>query len=166
MTHTKRASSHHFQWWLHLSSSQRFTFITIIFIVAIAIPLTLWSALNEVHMNPRATESGTYPDSNTHTPTLQTGSILNPLKCQVGQPCTATFQGSDNDLQDVLTLNIDFLPPPLTQQTCQSNQTLNQTTITCGLSGTPTHPGQYLILVTLTDKVGHTTQKSLTLNIK
>lgn len=63
-------------------------------------------------------------------------------------------------------MDIDFLPPNLKQNTCETNSTPSRTVITCSFSGNPSRAGEFMVLITLKDKANHTTQKTLNLNIR
>ena len=154
-------------WWQSLTAGQRRMLIILIFILALALPLSYWGMQQGVNWFPQAFDITTSAGSNTNQPpTLTAAQLGNTLTCRVNQTCEANFKASDPDVGDTLKLAIDFLPPALRQNTCDSVQVPKGTYLSCSFSGLPERAGQFKLLLTASDRAGNQVQKVFNLNVK
>ena len=86
----------------------------------------------------------------------------------VGDPYEADVRGYDVNTGDTLTMYVQYLPPGLTMEECDTSTFEGVETIKCKIRGTPLERGRYGVLFTLAAsgaQGGHDVQKSLRLDV-
>jgi hypothetical protein len=131
----------------------------------IAIPISMWATLHSAtSVNSRASGSDTAPITG-KAPTLNPKFTGNTISCKLGELCSGSFEALGTNLTDKLTLDINFLPPGLAQNTCETATFVNKAGLNCSFSGTPTKAGEFKLLVAVANQTGATTEKVINLNI-
>lgn len=134
----------------------------------LALPLAISAVRQPVNYTPRAyiEDNVKSIEGEPNTPPTLNGSLFAPVKCKVAKPCQHTFEGTDPNLYDTLSLTIDFLPPDLSAANCQTSQNLvGSKKITCSLSGTSQRQGTFKLLATISDGTNEPVTKTFTLNV-
>ena len=136
--------------------------------MALVLPLALRSARNPVQYLPKAyvQDEAKSVDNEPNSPPTINGSSFTTIKCQAQKACQHTFEGTDPNLNDTLTLTIDFLPPQLSAANCTTSQNLiGNKKISCDLTGVSERQGTFKLLATLSDGTNPPVTKTFTLNV-
>jgi len=143
--------------------------IALIILTALSLPLVIKKGVEApVNYTPKAyiQNDAKALNNEPNSPPNLSGSSFVAIKCTLGKPCQHTFEGSDSNLYDTLTLTVDFLPPDLSVSGCQTSQNLvGSKKISCELTGTANRQGTYKVLATLSDGTNQPITKTFTLNV-
>jgi hypothetical protein len=134
-------------------------------LAVLAIPISMWATFNTTSISPKASGGSDSTPASGKAPALTPKFAGNTVNCKVGEACTAAFDAQGTTLSDKLNLDINFLPPGLTQNTCETTTLINKASLSCGFSGIPAKAGDFKLLVTLANQTGATTEKVINLNI-
>lgn len=113
----------------------------------------------------------------TPTPTITTTSKRNPVEAPVittsslpkairNSPYAADIVATDVTIADTLSLAVVKLPAGLTISACSQIHSLGGTTLTCGITGTPTAKGITVSEFTVTDALGNKSTKRIKLQVE